>query len=185
MSNSLNTAYYAWLCDLVGVSRQDGSYWLLASDLHQKDFRWFVPNDDNRAFEGKNLREKFCDETGIAYDYDSFDDEVSMLELIIALAYRCESIMEDQIEHMEMEDWFWKMMSNSGLDAFTDDSYYALRGQVVVDQILERIINRTYQRDGSGGLFPLNRPREDQRSVEIWYQMNTYLVENYFDNEAV
>jgi hypothetical protein len=28
-----------------------------------------------------------------------------------------------------------------------------------------------------GGFFPLTHPNDDQRKVEIWYQMNAYLDE--------
>ena len=33
--------------------------------------------------------------------------------------------------------------------------------------------------NGTGGLFPLKRPRVNQRRVEVWYQMSEYLMENY------
>jgi hypothetical protein len=32
--------------------------------------------------------------------------------------------------------------------------------------------------DGSGGLFPLKNPQQNQRTTEIWYQMNAWLMEN-------
>jgi hypothetical protein len=145
-----------------------------------KEFRWSVPNDDNRAFEGKNLREKFCDEEGVEYVDEYFDSPVSMLELIIALAYRCESIMADQNDNMSMKDWFWTMLTNAGLDKFTDDAYHKMFGKQVVDEILNRIIDRRYHRNGSGGLFPLRFCKKDQRKIELWYQMSSYLVENYY-----
>lgn len=181
----INDNYYSWLCNLVDITQTGTSYWLLANDLYRKEYKWFVPNDDNRAAEAKNLREKFCYEMNIDYDYDAFSEEVSMLELIIGLAYRCESIMADQDDSLEMMDWFWKLLMNVGLDPFTDDKYYELRGHVIVDQILDRVINRTYDRDGRGGLFPLNRDRKDQRKIELWYQMSAYLVENYYSDDEV
>jgi hypothetical protein len=181
----LADAYYSWLCDLINVNQRDKSYWLLANALHQKDFEWTVPNDDNRACEGKNLREEFCDDEGIEYIYDAFHDQCSMLEMIIALAYRCEEIMVDQMEHMEMVDWFWRILENVQLDELTDDAFYALHGPIMVDEISERIINRTYHRNGEGGLFPLKHPKKDQRKVELWYQMNAYLMENYYNEDAV
>jgi hypothetical protein len=182
---SLVDAYYSWLCDLINVNQRDKSYWLLANALYRKDFVWTVPNDDNRSYEGKNLRERFCDERGIEYYYDAFPSECSMLELIIALAYRCEEIMVDQMDRMEMIDWFWRILANVGLEKFTDDEFYELHGQVLVDEILNKIIDRTYLRSGKGGLFPLKFPKKDQRKVELWYQMNTYLVENYYTEDAV
>lgn len=176
--------YYNWLCDKVRISQDNKSYWLLAKHLHEKEFRWFIPNDDNRACEGRNLREIFCDTNDIEYVFDDFPYNVSMLELLIALAYRCQYIMDDLIEDANMDicDWFWVMVTNAGFDRFNDDAYTALRGEVIVEQILNRIIDRTYLKDGGGGLFPMVRNRRDQRKVELWYQMNEYLVENYCDN---
>jgi hypothetical protein len=139
-----------------------------------------VPNDDNRAFEGKELRCKFCEEYGFDYDYEQFNMAASMLELIIALAYRCEGIMIDQQDNASMRDWFWRLLENAGLDRFTDDAYYVLHGPTMVDQILNSIIHRTYKRNGKGGLFPLKFAEKDQRKVELWYQMSTYLIENYY-----
>lgn len=145
--------------------------------LHSTPFFWSVPNDDNRAFEGKELRCKFCEERNIFYDPEQYDTAASMLELIIALAYRCEYIMTDNGLNMSMKDWFWKILSNIGLDECTDMDYEESN----VVKILDRIIDRSYLKNGKGGLFPLKRPKEDQRKVEIWYQMNAYLLENYYE----
>jgi hypothetical protein len=46
-----------------------------------------------------------------------------------------------------------------------------------IDDILDSVIWRTYSPDGRGGFFPLNQPQEDQRKIEIWYQMNKYVIE--------
>ena len=155
-------------------------------DLHRKKFRWFIPNDDNRAFEGKNLRDLFCHEEGFEYDDEMFDEEeVSMLELILALAFRCDSIMVDRADNVTIGEWFWRLLGNVGLDNFTDDQYYELGGRKKVDEILEKIIERTYDRNGKGGLFPLKRAKKDQRKVELWYQMSNYLVENYYTDDII
>ena len=44
---------------------------------------------------------------------------------------------------------------------------------------LDGFINRQYEANGEGGLFPLKGVCEDQREVEIWYQMNAYLYEHH------
>ncbi len=64
-----------------------------------------------------------------------------------------------------------------------------------VDMILDRMVERTYKRNGEGGLFPLRGPKccgdvlieegvyplRDQRGVEIWYQMCDWMLENYME----
>jgi hypothetical protein len=165
----LDNDYYMWLCELVRAGENGGNgdkhgerrrtYWNLCTALYCKEFSWSVPNDDNRAFEGKNLREKFCEENGIEYIVDQFPEEVSMLELVIGLAYRCETIMDGSDSERPMSDWFWKIMRNAGLDAF-DDGNFDTMDDSEVDEILDRIIERTYQRNGVGGLFPLKRDKK-------------------------
>ncbi|MCX7817555.1 MAG: hypothetical protein N2317_08640 [Syntrophales bacterium] len=177
--------YYFWLCDLVNANGSDPSYNELMKALYNKTFYWSVPNDDNRAAEGRDLRERFCEETGLVYVHDYFDFHCSMLELIIALAYRCESTMADQGENMSMQHWFWKMLSNIELLDCTDEYFYNMGVPDYVDSILNRIIDRTYHRTGKGGLFPLKHPKKDQRKVELWYQMSLYLVENYYTEDVV
>ena len=172
---ALNHAYLSWLCGLVD-DRCGQKYGHLLNTLHRKDFFWSVPNDDNRAFEGKELRCRFCEECNVFYDYEQFNMAASMLELIIGLAYRCESIMIDQRDNWDMLYWFWKILENAGLDRFTDEQF----DEEKVHQILEDIVSRQYNRYGDGGLFPLKRARKDQRKVELWYQMCAYLVENYY-----
>ena len=179
MSRRNGNTYYFWLCDLI-LDRKHRNYNILIKSLHEKIFYWSVPNDDNRAFEGKNLREKFCEEEGIFYDFDNFEDDVSMLELLIALAFRCDSIMVDSIDSVSISEWFWRLLENVKLDKFTDEDFHNLGGRPTVNQILNTIIDRTYGRNGKGGLFPLQKSKKDQRKVELWYQMCQYLVENYY-----
>ena len=60
---------------------------------------------------------------------------------------------------------------------YTDEVYS--RGEWEnIDEILNKFIDRTYRASGYGGLFPLRHSKEDQRKVEIWYQMAAYLIEN-------
>lgn len=169
--------YYQWLCDLVKVNQEDKSYWILFKDLHRKEFYWTVPNDDNRGIDGKLLREKFMVEEDSLIPIDG---PCSMLEMIIGLALRMEDTMADPDEGDRTVQWFWEMLDNAGLSKFTDDAYYDLFGQVYVDEILDKILGRTYKRNGKGGLFPLEMPSKNQRKVELWYQMSAYLLENYY-----
>ena len=181
ITTNIATAYYRWLWYASCADRREQSYNLLIKDLHRKPFRWFVPNDHNRAYEGKNLRDIFSEQEDIPYEdvCDSVGDEVSMLELILALAFRCESILDGGAD-VPADEIFWGLLTNIGLDMFTDDEYHRRGSTEMVNQILDRIIDRKYHRSGRGGLFPLKFSKKDQRKVELWYQMSAYLVENYY-----
>lgn len=76
--------------------------------------------------------------------------------------------------------YFWQMVKNLGLYQYDDASYGSiLDAGEKVRMILNIFLNREYRYSGEGGLFPLADPDRDQRDVEIWYQMNAYLQENY------
>ena len=172
---TLDARYLEWLYKQIGPVQNRNparTYWVLAQMLFTKPFIWFVPNDDNRVEDGRELREKFLEETAAERNHIWLEDECSMLEMLSALSRRCAfETSEDPFE------WFWVLCDNIGLRPFVDENftedYY-----VDVDVILERVINRTYAPNGRGGLFPLRHAEEDQRLVEIWYQMAAYLMEN-------
>lgn len=96
----------------------------------------------------------------------------SMLEMLIALCHRI-SFESDRTAG----DWFWKLMQNLELRDYTDNKFNR-QTEEHIDECLDRVINRTYEPTGRGGLFPLAAAMQDQRNVEIWYQMSAYLLEN-------
>ena len=68
-------------------------------------------------------------------------------------------------------------MDNLGLVPFDDESYVDLDGQTYVERIIDDFVKREYDFNGVGGIFPLKHAEQDQRDVEIWYQMSAYLYE--------
>lgn len=76
------------------------------------------------------------------------------------------------------EYYFWKLIENLGLNKCTDDKWYTINGDFFVEDAVCRVNDRLFGADGSGGLFPLRKPSRDQRGVEIWYQMQSWLLEN-------
>ena len=166
--------YFTWLCELLDG---DGKYNRLLNTLYYREFIYSVPNDANRAFEGVEIRRKYCKEMGIKYEPLSFKYQYcTILELLLGLAYRCEDIMSDQREEVSVQEWFWKLLSNLHISEYDDENFNESKANLPVN----RIIDRAYERNGEGGIFPLKYTKKDQRRVELWYQMNEYLVENYF-----
>lgn len=142
----------------------------MLEQLFLTEFVWFIPNDDNRAEDGRDLRREFLSELDIEpHDPEWAKIGCSMLEMMVGLSRRL-AFQADG----EPRDWFWDLIKNAGLDRFNDQKRY---NQETVANILEKIIWRTYHEDGRGGLFPLQRAQEDQRDVELWYQLSAYLLE--------
>lgn len=170
--------YFNWLCDLVHIDQEDRSYWLLARDLYHRKFVPIVNYDENRAYDGIELRDECLQELGYPRHHD-LGEECSVLEMMVALAQRMDFETSDPYEDDidKTAYWFWEMIDNLGLTAFDDDSYVELEGQIYVDAIIDALVERRYSWTGDGGLFPLENADEDQRDVEILYQMSAYLAE--------
>lgn len=141
-------------------------------ELHSIRFRYSIPNDVNRADDGISLRHRFALIYGYENESDYLNEPCSVLEMLIALAIRCEEdIMDDPRYGDRTKQWFWQMIVNLGLGAMTDDRFD--RGYV-----LDRInifLNREYEPNGEGGLFTIHDCEHDLRDVEIWYQLCWYL----------
>lgn len=177
----LDELYLEWLYSQVArveVRNLARSYWRLLNILYKTEFVWLIANDDNRMEDGRDLRLEFVKECEI----DTPDDDwmhigCSMLEMCISLSRRLS--FEDEEEHDTTVDWFWHLMANIGVRVFTDQELQSDQDEAYVVHILEEVIWRTYQSNGRGGLFPLRNPHEDQRNVELWYQLSSYLMEGH------
>lgn len=178
---TLDDLYLEWLYSKLGSVRNRNparSYWALVKQLYSTPFIYFVPNDDNRAIDGMELRQTFASEVGIHIDDHSWLElPCSMLEMLLALAGRA------SFESQGTPDWwFWKLVNNIELRKYTDAVYNESVTEWV-DEILSTVNERTYGEDGNGGLFPLRHAQLNQRNVELWYQMSAYLLEGRFDVE--
>lgn len=164
--------YFNWLCRQVKTP-DPNSRWELFGELHQKQFTWSVPNDDNRVADAAELRAEYWG------TYDGHDTEVvSVLEVLIALSRRV-SWEEDS----PAKEWAWKLLENLTLhrDRFLDPLYTPEINEI--GDILDALIWRQYKPSGLGGFFPLAFPSQDQTKVEVWYQMSAYLEERHPEHD--
>ena len=174
MQNKINNEYFEWLFDLVCDQKfsRNISYRKLLTHLHCIEFTYSIPNDENRAEDGIDLRYRFACEQNDRELADYITGPCSVLEMIIALSVRCEeSIMDDPDIGNRTNQWFWSMITNLGLGSMSDDCY----DRAAVDAVIERFLNREYEPDGRGGLFTVRNHKEDLREIEIWYQLCYYL----------
>lgn len=172
-AGTLDDQYLEWLYDQVLVRAQvknGATYWKLLRQMYQTEFRWFIPNDGNRAEDGKDLRTEWADSADRDANQAWFDMNCSFLEMLIALARRM-TFEADFDPHY----WFWTLLQNLGFESYHDGSGYS-RNFVV--KRMRVVMDRRYDAMGNGGLFPLRHPIEDQREVELWYQMSAYLLQD-------
>ena len=170
----INDEYFEWMCELICGNRyaEAVSYRKLLAYLRSIEFTYSIPRDKNRAEDGLDLRYRFAYETNIKHAEDYIHGPCSVLEMMVALAIRCEeNIMDDPSYGNRTGQWFWGMIVNLGLGFMTDSRF----DEQFVDDIIFRFLNREYEPDGKGGLFTVRNCKYDLRTVEIWYQMCWYL----------
>lgn len=175
----LKNEYFDWMYDLVCYRKYCGrlSYRKLLAYLNNRDFIYILDMDGNRAEDGIDLRYRFAYEHN--YDYPMVttyldDRPCSVLEMMVALAIRCEdSIMADSDIGNRTSLWFWNMIKSLGLDHMSDANF----DKDAADEIIDRFLDREYEPNGKGGLFTIEHCKNDLRSIDIWYQMMFYLDE--------
>ena len=173
--NEINNSYFEWMYNLVCKDRfGDGiSYRKLLMSLHNTEFVYSIRKDGNRADDGVDLRYRFPHEFFGVEDIGRYiDGPCSVLEMMMALAIRCEeTIMDNPSYGDRTAQWFWDMITSLGLGSMEDSNF----DQDYVDFVLNRFLKRKYEPNGKGGLFTIRNCQDDLRKVEIWYQMCWFL----------
>lgn len=169
--------YFEWMYDLVcgGRYAKENSHKKLLSYLHEVEFIYSMSEDSNRAEDGESLRYHFAYENYSHADRDFIIDclsrPCSVLEMMIALAIRCEETMDDPSIGDRTGQWFWKMIVNLGLGGMYDRRFDV----AIADDVIDRFLNREYEPDGRGGLFRVRDCEYDMRDIEIWAQLCYFL----------
>lgn len=178
MENRIESEYFEWLLELAENLCSNGvSHQKLFEYLYSREFFSNIGRDGNRVEDGKDLRLRFS-ETSRIYNYRDiykylYNYPCSVLEMMIALAYRCEDIMGDYEKGDRTSIWFNEMLNSLHLNDMDDENY----DERYVEKVIDDLINHKYKRNGDGGLFTVNNPRKNMQRVEIWYQMCWYLDE--------
>lgn len=174
MFNRDDDRYFSWLIDLITpvprsvVVRNH----LLLYILYTRPFlvNPKVPLDNNRLYDGLELRQRFIQETG-QYRFRFMSDECSILEMLISLAIRIEETVGGEVRN-SVSRWFWEMMDNLGVKNAQDIEF--------INHMLDILINREYNYDGTdGGLFIIKDPRKSLTETELWYQAMWYITKLY------
>lgn len=174
IEDRVNSDYFEWIYELVCGNRfaKSNSYRQLLTFLHDTEFVYFVPYDENRAVEGICLRYRFC----LIHDCEELEQYLtgpcSVLEMMVALAIRCEeNIMDDPEKGDRTSQWFWNMIANMGLGSMSDSNF----NEWLVNDVVTRFLERDYEPDGRGGLFTVKGWDRDMRKAEIWHQLMAYI----------
>lgn len=172
--------YFDVLYDIVAADREDVtdmSYRMLLGVLDGVEFRDTRGIDANRIQDAQEMRADLIAEMDMDHTYVRPFPNVSLLEVMIAIADRLGQITGDE----DTAFWFWEMASNLLLDGIDDTEFWS-DPESYEAEILDRaddVIDIKYDRDGLGGLFLLREgvAPQDMRDTELWYQMQYYANE--------
>lgn len=173
IEDKIRNSYFEWMVNLVCGDRfaKDISYRKLLTLLHSVEFRYTILRDGNRAQDGIDLRYRYSFYNGYDDLSEFIEGPCSVLEMMIALAIKCEEIMDNPAYGDRTGQWFWGMITNLGLGGMYDAHF---NKQFVLERV-GRFLNHNYAPNGKGGLFTVRNSNQDMRNLEIWYQMNLFL----------
>lgn len=177
-------SYFSHLCDLVwssdyGPKEETQEYEdVLLETLHSMEFSALIPNDDNRYEDGLQLREDYYDSMrgGLLAPLSG---PCTVLEMLIALSFRLEFESAQSYWEKTPREWFWVLIDHLSLDPCANFTLSIDEYRHKIEENVTVLVKRRYKSNGEGGLFPLKNPKNDQKKVEIWYQMSAFILENY------
>lgn len=180
MNENLKNEYLCYLMNRLGVEAEGSKGYLkLCEILVSTEFVPVIDMDWNRSKECLELRNEFAAEYN-EDPSDIFGENGNMLELLTVLSERIRFGMAESDYEAPTRKWFNEMLCNCGLDEWCENQSYDAEGaEDAVRKILDTVIFRKIEWDGTGGLFPLVYSQRDQRKIELCSQMNDYLEENY------
>lgn len=174
---TLDDLYLEWLYEnFIGSitnKNPNSTYWKLAHQLYTMPFTHHIRDDKNRAEDGKSLQDSFFEARNIQDVEINWQwREASVLEVLIGLAVRAAFETGE-----EPGNWFWKFLRHLDLHSYNDRVYSRIVEEEV-DAIVRRWLDREYDKNGVGGIFPLKNARQDQTQINLWYQLQAYLLES-------
>lgn len=125
------------------------------------DFVWYIPEDEDKAIQALRMRDEYCYETGMPSPRQAppsfLEVFVSITDTLTAMLYR------------DRESFTKSILLNVGARSFSDDGRLPSEIHEEALIIAERVMYRTYSRNGTGGLFRI--PGVDTLEMPLTTQM--------------
>ena len=166
--NQIDYEYFEWLTTQIH-NNSSKTFNDLYERMHNTEFIWWVPNDDNRVQDGMALRYEFAEARRGKLTLNG----ATFLEVLVALSRRVSFTVGGD----DARRWAWRLIKHIGLNRMSDPLTNGQSQRVA--EILEDVIWRNYEKDGQGGFFPLknNKPGQDLTKLELWDQLQLYSIE--------
>lgn len=177
---SVEVDYFEWLRDVIHMYEPAYEHYsALIKMMYDLEYHYTLQVDDDRSVDGKTLRNIYARETGDKYIH-YWNGSCSVLEMLVALSVRADKDITGVPDNDGSFVWFWTFVENLGLMEY-DDSHF---DPDAVCQIIDDWMERRYQKNGFGGLFPVqNESGRDQRNLSTWQQLCQYIMETTFGGD--
>lgn len=158
------------------------NYKELAGLLFSIPYEWTLDMDENRMYDGIEMRREFEElcKNDSNYDINTClnGGACMMLEFFVGFAHR---LVRDMFDHgiMTVPDLIKIWFINLDIWRFSDSNWGDKDDEIVQDH-LDYWIDLDYDYDGfNGGLFEMSDPPDDLRETEMWVQASWWYNEKY------
>lgn len=179
MEDECKEKYFDWIYDYVygndSLSHPDTSRSRLLMELHTIPYIPIFRGDENRANDGIYLRHKFVYRNRMNPKFEEYlVGPCSVLEMMAALAIRCEETIMDDPEYGDRtQQWFKDMIVSLDLGDMSNSRFDKYKVHNAIDQMM----HHKYEPNGKGGLFTVYHCDRDLRNEELWIQLQLYINE--------
>lgn len=137
------------------------NYTELALVWDEIDFLWYIPEDEDKAIQALRMRDEYCYETGLPIPRQA---PASFLEAFVSITDTLTAML-----YQDRCDFTKSILLNLGARSYSDDGRLPSEIREEALGIAERVMYRTYSRNGTGGLFRI--PGADILEMPITTQM--------------
>ena len=137
------------------------NYSELASVWDELDFVWYIPEDEDKAIQALRMRDEYCYETGMPSPRQA---PTSFLEVFVSITDTLTAML-----YRDRESFTKSILLNMGARSYSDDGRLPSEIHDEALIIAERVMYRTYSRNGTGGLFRI--PGVDILEMPLTTQM--------------
>lgn len=185
MDSYITEAYFDWLKnDTFVVASERREFEGVLRVLHDIPFTWLIHSDDNRAGDAMSIRQSdFLDFLALPRDTDQVKlgqwatSTPSVLEVLLGCARRWGYYFGGP----SVPYYFNIMFRNMGFQQFPGRTLNRQQQELVRDRV-DNWLTRQFMPSGLGSPWPLNQFHNevfDQRSTDMWGQMNAYSAEHF------
>ena len=137
------------------------NYTELALVWDELDFVWYIPEDEDKAIQALRIRDEYCYETGMPSPRQA---PPSFLEVFVSITDTLTAML-----YQDRKSFTKSILLNVGARSYSDDGRLPSEIRKESLCIAERVMYRTYSRNGTGGLFRI--PGVDTLEMPLTTQM--------------